>query len=79
MKEIDKYMSVAEAADRWGIPLETVKAKLKSREQSYVKKANEMIEQGLIKYYLKPGGIRKEWIISEMAMVRWFGEKKGVK
>ena len=76
MKEIDKYMTVSEASERWGIPENTVRAKLKNREKSYVKTAKHMIESGMIKYYIKPGGARKEWIISENAMRTWFGDKK---
>lgn len=75
MKEIDKYMTVSEAAERWGIPENTVRAKLKNREKSYVQTANNMIEEGLIKFFIKKGGIRKEWIVSEDAMKVWFGEK----
>lgn len=74
MKEIDKYMSVAEAADRWGIPQETLKNKLKPSVVGQ-KAIDEMINAGLIKFFQKPGGQRKEWIISEMAMKKWFGEK----
>lgn len=75
MKEIDQYMTVAEAAERWGIPENTVRARLKNREKSYINTVNEMIEKGLIKYYIKPGGIRKDWIVSDAAMFQWFGKK----
>lgn len=73
MKEIDKYMTPAEAAHRWGLPQETVKSKLKPSivgEETI----NEMINAGLIKYFQKPDGRRKEWIISEKAMELWFGK-----
>lgn len=73
MKEIDKYMSPAEAAYRWGISQETVKSKLKP--SLYQAQINEMIEKGLIKHFQKPGAQRKEWIISADAMEQWFGNK----
>ena len=79
MKEIDKYMTVAEAAERWKIPENTVRARLKNREQTYVNVVNEMLRNGLIKYYVKPGGVRRDWIISEDAMFLWFGEKEPIK
>ena len=75
MKEIDKYMTVTEAADRWGIPVETLKNKLKPSMASSWAQTEQMIAEGLLKYYQKDGGNRK-WIISEAAMIRWFGEKK---
>ena len=74
MKEIDKYMTPAEAAHRWGLKQETVKNKLKpslNKEQ-----IEQMIEQGLIKCFSKPGGSRKEWIVSEEAMKMWFSKKE---
>ncbi|MBM7541819.1 DNA-binding protein [Amphibacillus cookii] len=71
-KEINNYMTPAEAAFRWGKNQETVKNKLKP---SLNKELDEMIELGLIKYFQKPGGSRKEWIISVQAMEKWFDEK----
>lgn len=74
MKEIDKYMSVAEAADRWGKPQETVKNKLKPSIVGQ-EAIDQMIKEGLIKYYQKPGSTRRDWIISDKAMEKWFGKK----
>jgi len=71
-KEIDKYMTPAEAAHRWGISQETVKSRLKP--SLYENQINEMIDAGLIKYFQKPGNQRKEWIISIEAMEKWFGK-----
>ena len=34
-----------------------------------------MLRKGLIKYYQKPDGKRKEWIISKQAMNEWFQKK----
>ena len=75
MNEIDKYMTPMEAADRWGLSQETVKSRLKP--SLYPKQIPEMIEAGLIKYYQKPDGKRKEWIISVDAMEKWFGKING--
>lgn len=75
---IDDYMTVSEAAHRWGISKETVKNKLKP---SIVKQEviDEMVDQGLIKYFQNPGSNRREWIISKKAMEKWFGDiKRGV-
>ena len=76
MKEIDKYMTVSEAADRWGIPVETLKNKLKPSVASSWAQTKKMIEEGLLKYYQKDDGGNRKWIISEAAMIRWFGEKR---
>lgn len=73
MKEIDKYMSPTEAAIRWGLSPETVRFRLK--HHSYKDEVEQMIKDGLIKRYTKPGGKRSEWIISEGAMKKWYGEK----
>ncbi|MDC3414255.1 DNA-binding protein [Terrihalobacillus insolitus] len=70
---IDKYMTPSEAAFRWGLKQETVKSKLKPSINKHI---DDMINDGLIKYFKKPNGQRKEWIISEDAMEIWFGDKK---
>lgn len=72
MNEIDKYMTPAEAAEKWGIKLATVKARL--RFDYYGDKLNDMLDRGLIKYYKKPNGVNRDWIISEYAMEEWFGK-----
>lgn len=72
MKEIDNYMTVAEAAHRWNVPQETLKSKLKPAISSSWAQTEQMIEEGLLKYFQKPGGQRKDWIITTDAMKRWF-------
>jgi len=74
-KEIDKYMTPAEAAFKWGVSQETLKNKLKPSlvGQDYI---DNLMKEGLIKYFMKPGGKRKEWIVSVKAMELWFGENK---
>lgn len=73
-KGIDAYMTISEAAFRWGISQETIKNKLKPSIVGQ-ESIDKMINAGLIKYFQKPGGKLKEWIISEQAMEIWFGKK----
>lgn len=73
--DIDNYMTPSEAAFRWGIPYETLKSKLRS-DIVGEENLNEWIQKGIIKYFKKPNGVRKEWIISRQAMLMWFGEPK---
>ena len=73
MKEIDKYMTPAEAAYRWGLNQETVKNKLKPSLNK--EEIEQMEKEGIIKSFVRPYGKRREWIISDEAMERWFGEK----
>ena len=75
MKEIDNYMTPAEAAFKWGIPQETLKNKLKPSlaGQDHI---DNLIDGGLIKCFIKPDGKRKEWVVSTQAMELWFGKNK---
>ncbi|HHY72289.1 MAG TPA: DNA-binding protein [Bacillus bacterium] len=75
-KEIDKYMSVAEAAYRWNVKKETIKNKLKPAFPVAWEQTEAMIEQGLLKYFQHPEGKYKEWTISSAAMEKWFGPEK---
>lgn len=74
MKEIDKYMTPAEAAYRWGLNQETVKNKLKPSLNK--EEIEQMEKEGIIKSFVRPDRKRREWIISVEAMKKWFGEKK---
>lgn len=74
-REIDKYMTVSEAAHKWGIPQETIKNKLKPSLPSVWEQTKKMIDEGLLKFFKKEGAQRKEWIISTGAMEKWFGKK----
>ncbi|WP_426981332.1 helix-turn-helix domain-containing protein [Bacillus pseudomycoides] len=78
MKEIEKYMTTAEAAYKWGITRDTLKNKyspsmLNSKQKDDLQK---MIDRGIIKYFLPPNGKRKDWIITREAMIHWFGEPR---
>lgn len=73
--DIHNYMTPGEAAHIWNVPETTLKSKLQPKTSRKVKEQLEiMIEQGLVKFFIKPGGQRKEWIISREAMKQWFGE-----
>lgn len=77
VKQLDKYMTVNEAAEKFNIPVETIKNRLKPSIKSFNSQIEQMTEEGLIKSYLKKDGKRKEWIISEDAMKIWFFSEKG--
>lgn len=66
-------MTPEEAAHRFGIPPETVKNKTKPSTANN-EEIEHMIKNGLIKYFQKPDGKRKEWIISTAAMEYWFSK-----
>ncbi|MEW4242328.1 DNA-binding protein [Priestia megaterium] len=78
MLEIKKYMTPSEAAFNWGIPRDTLKNKYSPSmmNSEKEKELEQMINEGLIKYFLHPEGKRKEWIISRDAMLKWFGKPK---
>lgn len=78
MREIEKYMTPLEASYLWGVPRETLKNKYSPSTLSKKRQEelNNMIEQGLVKFFKHPDRERKEWIISKQAMMRWFGNPK---
>lgn len=67
--EINKYMTPSEACFRWGISATTLSWHLTNEE-----KMNAYIEKGWAKFFLKPGGKRKEWILSEKLLKELYGE-----
>ncbi|APC48308.1 hypothetical protein BME96_09070 [Virgibacillus halodenitrificans] len=69
---IHRYMTPNEAAYRWGINQETVMTKLNS--SLHQEDIDTFIKNGLIKFFAINDGTKKEWIITEEAMERWFGE-----
>ncbi|MED4061113.1 DNA-binding protein [Priestia megaterium] len=78
MREIEKYMTPLEASYLWGVPKETLKNKYSPSTLSKKRQEelNNMIEQGLVKFFKHPDRERKEWIISKQAMIKWFGNPK---
>jgi len=73
-KEIDNYMTPAEAAHRWGKNTDTVKNKLKPSLKK--EQIERMEKEGLIKGYKDDKGANKSWIIGVKAMEEWFGKLK---
>ncbi|MEB4887654.1 DNA-binding protein [Priestia megaterium] len=78
MREIEKYMTPLEASYLWGVPRETLKNKYSPSTLSKKRQEelNNMIDQGLVKFFKHPDRERKEWIISKQAMIKWFGDPK---
>lgn len=75
VNEIDKYMTINEAAQRWNISVETIKNKLKPSITDQ-KDIDSWIKRGLIKPFTKKGGTNKVWIISIYFMELHFGDEK---
>ena len=75
MKQIDNYMSVSESANRWGLSVDTVRNKIKPSVKGTWAQTEELINEGLVKFFQAPGGQKKDWIISVQAMEKWFGKK----
>lgn len=70
---INDYMTPNEASFRWGIPQETLKARLKpSRNKEQIE---SMESEGLIKSFKRPNQKRNEWIITREAMEKWYGKE----
>lgn len=78
MREIEKYMTPLEASYLWGVPRETLKNKYSpsTLNKKTQEELNNMIDQGLVKFFKHPDRERKEWIISRQAMFKWFGNPK---
>lgn len=77
MKEIDKYMTVAEAVHRYGISRHTIKDRLAMRTDDAKRDVQALIDAGYIKYFKAPDAQRGEWIVTTTAMEKLF--KKIVK
>lgn len=71
--KINDYMSPSEAAYRWGVSENTLKERLKPSRRG--KDFDSLIEKGLIKYFIKPGGKRAEWIITREFMEKFHGKE----
>ncbi|MES1052744.1 hypothetical protein FOA24_26995 [Bacillus thuringiensis] len=66
------------AAYRWGIPETILKNYLQGKTKRNLSLI-QLIEIGYLKYFIKPGGKRKEWIIHEEIMNTCFPKKQVVK
>jgi len=67
---IKNYMTPTEACHRWGIKTTTLSWHLKKPDTMKV-----YIDKGWAKSFLKPGGTRKEWIVSVEMMVDLYGKE----
>lgn len=72
MKEIEKYMTLVEAANRYNVSKDTLKDRLKMRTDSAKREVQSLIDAGYIKYYKAPEAKRGEWIITTYAMEKLF-------
>lgn len=70
---INDYMTVGEAAYRWGISIETVRNRLKPSIKGNKEKIERMVDEGLIRYSYNPDSEHGIWIISTKAMEQWYG------
>ncbi|ETT80931.1 MULTISPECIES: helix-turn-helix domain-containing protein [Viridibacillus] len=72
--DINNYMTPTEAAYRWGISYNTLQERFKDSRRNE-EEIQAFINEGLLKYFVKPEGKRGEWIISTTAMEKWYGEE----
>ena len=70
-KEIDKYMTIAEASERYDLHEKTIKERLAGRSKKGRENLEQLLEKGLVKYFKRQGGKRGEWIITTDAMEFW--------
>ena len=75
MNEIDKYMCIEEAAERWKVSVSTIRNKLKE-SKTPLEDLIAWRNNGLIKCYTKKGGTNRVWILSTDFMIMQFGEEK---
>jgi len=66
---IDDYMTPNEAAYKYGVNIERLKEKLKPSRNQHL---DELIYDGLIKYFKHPDKTRGEWIISKDFMEKYY-------
>lgn len=69
---INNYMTVKEAAHRWGVKPTAIREKLNLKRRPALKYD---IENGLVKYFKADGSAYGEWIISKKAMEQWYGSE----
>lgn len=67
---INNYMSVKEAAYRWGVKVPALREKLNIKRRPALQ---DNLDQGLVKYFKSDENAYGEWIISKKAMEEWYG------
>ena len=70
--KINNYMTVKEASYRWGIEYRTLREKLNIKRRPSLQ--NDL-DNGLVKYFKAPDAKQGEWIISNTAMEKWYGNE----
>lgn len=68
--DINNYMTPQEAADRWQLPVRTVRQRLDIKRHPAL---IDDLNQGTVKGYKSPGSKITNWIISTRAMEKWYG------
>lgn len=69
---INNYMTVKEAAQRWGVKVPALREKLNIQRRPELQKE---IDGGLVKYFKADGAAYGDWIISKKAMEKWYGQE----
>ena len=72
---INNYMTVKEAAFRWGVKVPALREKLNLQRRPELQKE---IDSGLVKYFKADGAAYGDWIISKNAMEKWYGPEPNV-
>lgn len=72
---INNYMTVKEAAQRWGVKVPALREKLNIQRRPELQKE---IDSGLVKYFKADGAAYGDWIISKNAMEKWYGPEPNV-
>lgn len=70
---INDYMTITEAAQRWGKSLDTLRDRLKGRSASALKDLEYLKANGLVKRFVATNAKRGEWILHVGAMEYWYG------
>lgn len=71
--KINDYMTPNEASYRWGVNIEAIKERLKPSRN---KNLDELINQGLVKFFKHPDKARGEWIVTREFMEKYYGKEK---
>lgn len=66
-KQIDNYMTPAEASQKFNVSRKTLNSRLNS------KSINDDIDSGLIKKFVSDGSTRAQWILTKDFMVKYYG------
>lgn len=66
-KNIDNYMTPAEASQKFNVSRKTLNSRLNS------KSINDDLDAGLIKKFVSDGSTRAQWILSKDFMIKYYG------